>query len=787
MPLKNRGSIVHAAEHFLKSNNPKKALEICFTAAKFAEDEMDHSLSIRYYKMCLLLEKTPNIAKSTANYNSIETKLNLANLYILISKIKNAQIILTELLKCELTDDELMKVNYIIGVTHSNLAEMEKASEYFKTSLSVLGMKIPNNKGILILKLCWEFLLIFLPPAILFFLNKGASDKNSFYKVKILNKLAYSYFYANTLLCLYTHFKSHNLSRKIKLSPEQAETFSHHSVTAFLLYLKKRALRFAIKSISLSNQLGRKDLIASTKVFAGMAYFYNAQWKKSMEFFTSSTAIYKSIGDAWGQLFSLEQSWLLSLYKGDFKQVSNIMAETRHIQGDTPDKQFLQVRGFLQFYISTIFGEEINPKLIKQKIGEIEESERIMSNIQCYAHAAKIYILKDDFCDAFEILEKSVTIIKSKNMMQEYVTPVFSHVNQLLVFEKINRNKGVTSIEVSNKNLNKYWKKCLNQLIFRSVLYPAFRGDACKYIAWYQFFKGRHRVAKFLFKKAIKYHKILDMKYDEAQSHRDLALFYEETFKPGFARDEFEIAYNHFKKCGAKVEIDKLSLKVENTSESIVPVVQSKVNTTTLDSKSMSNHFGSFRLQSLSEISQSITEIQDLNLLLNQILKAMIDVTAAQKGSLYLNESEHLDAMNLTLDYKGNEITHGENNFSRDIVEWVSTNKKQLCLKDGETDDEDKIRLPSSNRSVLCIPLISKEVLLGVAYLSHDRIAGIFGMDSEKAATVIAGQASVLLDNAQHIQKFRDLNKTLEKKVEEQTHVTREKSKKLENARLKTH
>ncbi|MCP4647735.1 MAG: hypothetical protein GY852_08415, partial [bacterium] len=173
-------------------------------------------------------------------------------------------------------------------------------------------------------------------------------------------------------------------------------------------------------------------------------------------------------------------------------------------------------------------------------------------------------------------------------------------------------------------------------------------------------------------------------RYEEAKSIRDYGLFLEDCNLPGEARDQFNAAYKLFHICGAKLETDRLKERADYDTV----IVQREVAKEEEERSSASTmrNVNQVRMDALFDVSSSLTEIDDIDLLFKQILNAMIRATGAQYAWLFVEESNRYNIEELCIDYHGETHNKEEIPFSRKIIRQVKDKRKVVLIRDVSKD-----------------------------------------------------------------------------------------------------
>lgn len=157
------------------------------------------------------------------------------------------------------------------------------------------------------------------------------------------------------------------------------------------------------------------------------------------------------------------------------------------------------------------------------------------------------------------------------------------------------------------------------------------------------------------------------------------------------------------------------------------------------------------RLRALQEVGAAINSSLDLDVVLQQVMDAIIRLTRAERAMLLLRDGEDLEvkmARNLsqeTLDEASPlEISHS-------IVRRVAESGEPIVTLNAQEDE----RFSSQHsivsyklRSILCAPLKSKGDTIGVIYADNRVASGIFSDADRDLLAGFADQAAVAIDNA---------------------------------------
>ena len=160
-----------------------------------------------------------------------------------------------------------------------------------------------------------------------------------------------------------------------------------------------------------------------------------------------------------------------------------------------------------------------------------------------------------------------------------------------------------------------------------------------------------------------------------------------------------------------------------------------------------------YLFETLVEIAQAVTQTPRLEGTLRRTLDIAINTTSADTGSLFLFD----DQQNLTQSIlawpnidPGHQLTVETAVFSKGLAGWVLQNKQPALVHDATTDKrwlylKDQ---PYKVRSVLAVPILKNDNLLGLLTLTHPD-TNHFSEDKLQLMQLAADQITLAFNNAQ--------------------------------------
>lgn len=162
------------------------------------------------------------------------------------------------------------------------------------------------------------------------------------------------------------------------------------------------------------------------------------------------------------------------------------------------------------------------------------------------------------------------------------------------------------------------------------------------------------------------------------------------------------------------------------------------------------------RLKKLTEANRSLAEIESLDDLLLRLMDLAKEVTAAEASILFLHHSEShlLEIISIKDDRfgdKADELFKGSKSLQlgEGIAGWVAQNRKAVMVEDAQSDPRfskkaDKQR-SSTTKTLLCVPLVYQEELLGVLSALNSRDKPFFDEEDLAILESFADLAAVAI------------------------------------------
>ena len=156
-------------------------------------------------------------------------------------------------------------------------------------------------------------------------------------------------------------------------------------------------------------------------------------------------------------------------------------------------------------------------------------------------------------------------------------------------------------------------------------------------------------------------------------------------------------------------------------------------------------------LATLYEITRELNSSLDLDAVLENVMDRVIEVTGAERGFLMLKNARGELEFRVARGIDRSDLESPEFQVSTSIIHQVEQTRQPLLTDNAQSDD----RLSGGRsivllglRSILCVPILVKERLIGLVYVDNRLHAGIFNEHHRDLLAAFASQAGTAIENA---------------------------------------
>ncbi|MCB9058478.1 MAG: AAA family ATPase [Calditrichae bacterium] len=194
--------------------------------------------------------------------------------------------------------------------------------------------------------------------------------------------------------------------------------------------------------------------------------------------------------------------------------------------------------------------------------------------------------------------------------------------------------------------------------------------------------------------------------------------------------------------------------------------------------------------------SQALSSEIRLSKLIQTIMSVAIANAGAEKGLFIMENNDQLfiqgegNSENPDYPVMQNIALDNHPGIAHSVIRYVRRTLKHVLLNDAQKDENfmnDPYIIHKKVRSLLCIPVLNKNVLKGILYLENNLTDNAFTQDRIELLNMLSSEMSVSIENAQLYEKLAQANrqleeysKSLEVKVQERTQDLQTRTNELE-------
>jgi HD-GYP domain-containing protein (c-di-GMP phosphodiesterase class II) len=170
-------------------------------------------------------------------------------------------------------------------------------------------------------------------------------------------------------------------------------------------------------------------------------------------------------------------------------------------------------------------------------------------------------------------------------------------------------------------------------------------------------------------------------------------------------------------------------------------------------------------LSLLLHLSQSFNSTLNLDDVLNRVMDEVIAAVQAERGFMMLYDPDGRLVFRVARGMDQNTIEDPRFQVSRGVVEKVEREGQPILTVDAQHDERFKSResiVALGVRSMLCVPLKSKERKLGIIYVDNRLRSGLFTKTDLELFIAIAANAAIAIENASLFSDLQQSKRALE-------------------------
>lgn len=173
------------------------------------------------------------------------------------------------------------------------------------------------------------------------------------------------------------------------------------------------------------------------------------------------------------------------------------------------------------------------------------------------------------------------------------------------------------------------------------------------------------------------------------------------------------------------------------------------------------------RYEALYEVSKTLGTSLDLQVVLDQVMDAIIKLTGAERAFLMLQDDDGGLRIRAARNFDQQTLDSDNSRYSRTVANQVLDSGTPIQTTNASEDPRFAAQasiIGQALRSIMATPLRARGTVIGVAYVDSRAIAGLFRPEDLDALDALSAQAAIAIDNAR---LFNATDQELAMRIEE--------------------
>ncbi len=163
-------------------------------------------------------------------------------------------------------------------------------------------------------------------------------------------------------------------------------------------------------------------------------------------------------------------------------------------------------------------------------------------------------------------------------------------------------------------------------------------------------------------------------------------------------------------------------------------------------------------LSILNELARVISSTMNLDAVIEKVVKQSVKAIHGQQGMITLVDEQAPTEMKTLIRAQNSTSAHENFHLTQNVLGWMMINKKPLLTNDIVSDPRfSGVRAEGDQRSLLCVPLLVKNRLIGILAVFNKKDGKEFTEEDKRLLSIIAAQSGQILENARLAEQERSL------------------------------
>jgi two-component system sensor kinase len=324
----------------------------------------------------------------------------------------------------ELDADSVARIEAKLGELAFKQGDMEKAIEIFERVLELLGHQVPGRTSAIYFQLAREAfvqVLHSLRPKLFVARKKFKKMEKPLLVMRLHNRLAYAYFFERLELCLWSHLRGMNLAEQYPPTVELAHAYSSHGPAMGLVAFFSRGLAYSQKSLAMYRSLGDLWGQGQALCFHGVVFYAASRFEECIEKCREAVKVLERAGDLW-EVNVARLHTAFSIYRLGDLVASTELAKRVHFSG--VELGDAKASGFSLDVWAWSTGGKVPAEILQTELQRPREDVQVSAQVMM-AEGVRLFML-DRVEEAADFFEKGHQLAEAAGLRNTYVLPLRS-------------------------------------------------------------------------------------------------------------------------------------------------------------------------------------------------------------------------------------------------------------------------------------------------------------------------------------------------------------------------
>ena len=163
----------------------------------------------------------------------------------------------------------------------------------------------------------------------------------------------------------------------------------------------------------------------------------------------------------------------------------------------------------------------------------------------------------------------------------------------------------------------------------------------------------------------------------------------------------------------------------------------------------------------LYELSTTIYSEEDINILLDTVIDSVIDLFSAERGFLEVVDEDKKVRLKISKDKEKKAIEEEEEKIKSQVIEAISVAGNPILVTGFSISDLEEEKEESIFKSILCVPLKSKDRVLGSIYLDDTKPDSFFTSEDVSLLLTLSERIASAVENNLMLSELKESHEKL--------------------------